>query len=415
MSKRIGIVGAGTAGLHLGLHLLRHGVEVTLFTERSPDEQRRSKVLNTVAHHAVTVERERALGVDHWPVREFGYPGHEYRVGPGPEPTAFRGRFRAPSRAVDYRIYQPRLTEDFAERGGELVLGRLSPDDLPSLASRFDLVVVCTGRGPFAEVFERDPAHPVFARPGRALCAGLFTGVAQQPVPQVTFHVSPGAGEMIEFPTWTDGGLVMALVIENHRGSALEALAATPYEEDPGAFRDLALGLLREHYPDCFERIDPAEFGPLDGPRGIVQGAVTPVVRRTHTVLDDGTVVLALGDAHVTVDPLLGQGANIASHAAWVLAEEIVRQDVLDRRFVEHVNMRRQDRVLSAFRTTNLLMENLEALPADFVEFLGELSRNRSLADEFTEWFNYPERFWDDLADPRRTAAWIARHTAASA
>ncbi|OOC54320.1 MULTISPECIES: styrene monooxygenase subunit StyA [Nocardiopsis] len=411
MSKRICIVGAGTAGLHLGLHLLRHGVEVTLFTERTPDEQRRSKVLSTVAHHAVTVERERALGVDHWPVEEHGYPGHQYRVGPGPEPTAFEGLLHAPSRAVDYRIYQPRLTEDFAERGGELVFGRLSPGDIPSLASRFDLIVVCTGRGPFAEMFDRDPEHSPFDRPRRALCAGLFTGIAQQPVPNVTFHICPGAGEMIEIPTWTDGGQVMALVIENHYGSDLEALAATPYEEDPKAYRDLALDLLHDHYPACFERIDPAEFGPLDGPRGIIQGAVTPVVRRTHTVLDDGTVVLALGDAHVTVDPLLGQGANMASHAAWVLAEEIVRQDVFDRRFVEHVDRRREDRVLSATRTTNMLMENLETLPEDFLGFLGELSRNRSLADEFTKWFNYPECFWDDLADPRRTRAWVARHT----
>ncbi|WP_159942081.1 styrene monooxygenase subunit StyA [Nocardiopsis sp. FR6] len=413
MRKRIGIVGAGTAGLHLGLRLLQHGVEVALFTDRSPDEQRRSRVLNTVAHHAVTVERERALGVDHWPVEEFGYPGHEYRVGPGPEPTAFAGRLPSPSRAVDYRIYQPRLTEDFTERGGELVLGRLSRDDLPSLGARFDLVVVCTGGGPFAKVFDRDPAHSPHTRPRRLLSAGLFTGIAQRPVPQVTFHVSPRAGEMIEIPTWTDGGQVMALVIENHPGSDLEALAAIPYEDDPAGYRDLALNLFREHYPACFERIDPSEFGPLDGPRGILQGAVTPVVRRTHTVLDDGTVVLALGDAHVTVDPLLGQGANMASHAAWVLAEEIVRQDVFDRRFVEHVDMRRQDRVLSAARTTNLLMENLETLPEDFLGFLGELSRNRSLADEFTAWFNYPERFWDDLADPRRTRAWIARHTPA--
>ncbi|MFD2272594.1 hypothetical protein ACFS07_19445 [Undibacterium arcticum] len=31
MNKRIGIIGAGTAGLHLGLFLRQHDVDVTIF------------------------------------------------------------------------------------------------------------------------------------------------------------------------------------------------------------------------------------------------------------------------------------------------------------------------------------------------------------------------------------------------
>lgn len=95
MSKRIGIIGAGTAGLHLGLYLRRHGVDVTIFTDRTPEEQRGSRILNTVSHHAVTVERERALGVDRWPSEEHGYTQHQYRV--GPEPLRFEGDLHAPA------------------------------------------------------------------------------------------------------------------------------------------------------------------------------------------------------------------------------------------------------------------------------------------------------------------------------
>lgn len=36
MTKSIGIVGAGTAGLHLGLHLIENGVEATIYTDRRP-------------------------------------------------------------------------------------------------------------------------------------------------------------------------------------------------------------------------------------------------------------------------------------------------------------------------------------------------------------------------------------------
>ena len=66
MESSIGIVGAGVSGLHLGLYLRQHDVPVTIYAERSPDEVRASRLLNTVGHHHHTLERERALGVHHW-------------------------------------------------------------------------------------------------------------------------------------------------------------------------------------------------------------------------------------------------------------------------------------------------------------------------------------------------------------
>ena len=68
------IVGAGTAGLHLGLHLIENGVEATIYTDRRPEEYASMRLLNTVAHHHVTVSREDKLGVNHWP--DAGYAGH---------------------------------------------------------------------------------------------------------------------------------------------------------------------------------------------------------------------------------------------------------------------------------------------------------------------------------------------------
>ncbi len=38
--KNIGIVGSGIAGLHLGLFLQRHGVDATIYSDRSPDQIR---------------------------------------------------------------------------------------------------------------------------------------------------------------------------------------------------------------------------------------------------------------------------------------------------------------------------------------------------------------------------------------
>lgn len=404
MRRRIGIVGAGTAGLHLGLFLRQHDVDVTLFTDRKPEDYRGMRLLNTVAHHALTVARETSLGVNHWP--NDGYHGHYYYIGLKPEPMRFYGDLHAQSRAVDYRIYQPRLMEDFLSRGGRIEYREIQKDDVAKLGDQFDLVVVCTGKGPFGQMFQLEPAYSPFDRPQRALCVGIFKGIAQRAKRAVTMHFSPGAGEMIEIPTLTFNGLQNALVIENIIGGDLEILAKTKYDENPRAFLDLLLAKLRKHYPDCADRIDDKEFDLANGPLDLLQGGVTPTVRKSHVVLGNGKVAIALGDVQATVDPVLGQGANLASHAAFILGDEIVRQEVYDERFVEHVNNRRNERVLGAARWTNFMLDNLRTLPPEFQQFLGTVQQHRVLADEFTDNFNYPERQWDCFASVDRMRSW---------
>ena len=405
MHKKIGIVGAGTAGLHLALLLRQHDIEVTLFTDRRPSEYAGMRLLNTVAHHAVTLERETALGINHWPEAEYGYFGHYY-IGAKPQALEFYGDLHAPSRAVDYRLYQPRLMEDFLEQGGEIDYREIRAEDVASLSANFDLLVVCTGKGPLGQMFQHEPAHSPFDRPQRALCVGLFKGIKETPTRAVTMFFSPGAGEMIEIPTLSFNGMATALVIENIPGGDLEILAKTKYEDDPRAFLDLLLSKLRQHYPTCAARIDENEFDLANSPLDILQGGVTPTVRKSHVVLDNGRLAVALGDVHAVVDPVLGQGANVASYAAWILGEEIIAQDVFDERFVERVNLRRQDRVLGATRWTNFMLTNLKAMPLELQQFIFQLSQHKPLADVFTDNFNYPERQWDCFASAARMQAW---------
>lgn len=412
MGKRVGIVGAGTAGLHLGLYLRQHDVDVTLFTDRAPEEYRGMRLLNTVAHHAVTVDRETALGVNHWPGQQYGYFGHYYYIGVKPQPIEFFGDLHAPSRAIDYRIYQPKLMEDFLARGGYIEYREIKSDEVSTLSAQFDLIVVCTGKGPLGQLFQHEPAHSPFDRPQRALCVGLFKGIKAPPIRAVTMYFSPGAGEMIEIPTWTFNGLAAALVIENIPGGDLEILAKTKYDDNPRAFLDLLLGKLRQHYPTCAARIDEKEFDLANGPLDILQGGVTPTVRKSHVVLEGGKLAVALGDVQAVMDPVLGQGANMASYAAWILGEEIVAQEIYDERFVEHVNLRRQDRVLGATRWTNFMLTNLKAMPLELQQFIFQLSQHRALSDEFTDNFNYPERQWDCFASVERMRAWCASRLA---
>lgn len=410
MAHRIGIVGAGVAGLHLALYLQKHGVEATLITDRRPEEYRDSRLLNTVAHHHVTLAREACLGVDHWtdPGEHYVYHDHFFNF---PEPLHFRGDFSSPSRAVDYRIYLPTLMGDFERRGGRIEYRRIEEGDIPGLVARFDLLVVAAGRGPLAQLFRHRPEHSPYSQPQRRLCVGLYTGVRQPDPMNVTLSVSPGHGEMIVIPTVTFGGIATALLMENLPGGDIEEVASLSYEENPRRFLQTVLDKLERHHPSTYDRIDTARFD-LAQPQDLLQGGVVPTVRQSVVEFDDGKCAIALGDVHSVVDPLMGQGANIASYAAFVLGEEILSADVLDARFCEKVDLRRQDRVLAAARWTNLMLQP----PSDaMVRLIFTMAQDKVLADAFTENFNYPERQWDRLATPARIHAWIDGIAAAAA
>ena len=143
--------------------------------------------------------------------------------------------------------------------------------------------------------------------------------------------------------------------MENVPGGDLEELARLRYDDDPKKFRMTVLAKLEQHHPSVYDRIDQARFD-LQQPHDLLQGGVVPTVRRTSVDLGDGKLAIAVGDVHSVVDPVIGQGANIASYSAWVLGEEIVKATQFDSLFCERVDRRREERVLGAQRWTNFML-----------------------------------------------------------
>jgi 2-polyprenyl-6-methoxyphenol hydroxylase-like FAD-dependent oxidoreductase len=406
-SSGIAIVGSGVAGLHLALLLQQEGIPVTLYSDKTAAQLASGRMLNTVAHHNTTVKREQALGVDHWDLAEYGYFCHHHYIG-GPQPLSFPGAFGAPSRAIDYRVYLPRLLADFQERGGDFRAGQqVSPEEIVRLSELHDLVVVATGKGGTSAMFPVIPGKSPYSRPQRRLCAGLYQGIAPSAPKGVTMSIAPPHGELLEIPTFSTDGQVTALLFENVPGGDTEVLADAKYDEDPAAFERLVLEKARTYHPEVFERIDTARFG-LTGPEDLLQGAVTPVLREDYAVLPNGRVAIALGDAHSVVDPVVGQGANSASYSAWELGAVITEDPNFDERFAQKVAARRANRVRAISDWTNLMI-GLPPAP-HLLQLLGAMSQNPAVADEFTDNFNHPERQWDILATPERTSAFLARH-----
>ncbi len=402
----IAIVGSGVSGLHLGLFLQQHDVPVTLYTDKTAEQIAAGRLLNTVAHHHHTLERERALGVHHWDASEYGYVCHQHAIVGTPEPVRFRGDFAHPSSIIDYRLYLPRLLDDYVERGGDVVVEEIDAQSIDRVSEDHDLVVVAAGRG-MGAMFAALPEKCPYDKPQRRLSAGIYHGVRYTEPKGVGVHLSLGHGELLELPITSREGFATALLFENIPGGDLEVLADVSYDEDPRGHDELVLRKLEQHYPMCFERVDTARFC-LQGPTDLLQGALTPVVREDYVRLGNGTFALAMGDAHCVVDPVNGQGANSASYSAWVIGNAILEDLAVDEQFCRRVARERQAFVHGVSDWTNMIL-NPEP---HVVGLLMAMAQNKTLCDAYTQNFNHPDRQWDTVATAERTAAFIARHSA---
>ena len=62
-------------------------------------------------------------------------------------------------------------------------------------------------------------------------------------------------------------------------------------------------------------------------------------------------------------------------------------------------------------RWTNLML----GPPSEAMQqFIGAMSQNKRLCDEFTENFNQPEAQWENLSSPEHILAWIGRSAEAT-
>jgi hypothetical protein len=404
----IGIVGAGVAGLHLGLDLLRRGVVPTLYAERSPDAMRKAPLPNTAALFGTLLAGDKEIGVNHWETPDYATHHLDFGVKGAPALT-FHADVSPPIQFIDMRLYLPKLLEDFAERGGRVVTsGPLEPERVAEIGRSHDLVIVASGRGSLAGMFPRIPERSPYTEPQRRVFAGLFRGISFPDRFRFTFQIVPGHGEVFENQFLTFGGPVNGVLIEAIPGGSLEAVTRIPYEDDPSAFNEAVLKVLREDVPSVYDRIEnKSEFGAL-GPLDLLQGAVLPVVRRGYVELGSGRFALALGDAHITHDPILGQGANAASRAARklgaLLGARIEQGGALDGAFCADVEEQLWALTQPVAEWSNAF---LMPPPPHALGLLAAASGSDAIARAFARNFDDPKQQWDVLKSPESTAAFI--------
>jgi hypothetical protein len=401
----IGIVGSGIAGLHLGLRLQRHGVPATIYSDRAADQIRAGRLPNSVARFDHTRARERELGVDHWHVPDFEMGCVHFYLGSDP-PLVFRGDLSRPASFVDMRIYLATLLEDFMARGGQVEIGSLDATDVARLSARHELMVVASGRGSLTEMFPRQPERSPYTAPQRRLMSGLFRGVAFPEPMGVAFNISPGHGEVFQAPFLSFAGRVCSILVEAVPGGEIERIVDQQYDDNPAAFEATLLDLLRQHAPRVYERVDRQAFG-LTRPLDLLQGAITPTVRRGYARLDNGAHALAIGDVHVLNDPILGQGANAASHAAWVAGDAILGGGPFDEAFCRAVEERIWTYARPVTEWTNAALHP----PAPHVlEVFKAAARDRAIADQIIDNFNAPAQNWAIFESPDSASVFLREH-----
>jgi 2-polyprenyl-6-methoxyphenol hydroxylase-like FAD-dependent oxidoreductase len=178
----------------------------------------------------------------------------------------------------------------------------------------------------------------------------------------------------------------------------LRVLSSRP---DRTGFCAALLRKLEDLHPAIYQQIDTSRFELLR-PDDLARAAVTPVVCQPYIHLGDGKY--ALGDLHVTVGPMLAQGANIGSYSAFVLVDAIEEAGAFDLQLCQDVERCREARVLGASRWTNAFLQP----PDDArIELMPAMSQDPRLAQEYFENFSRPDKQWERFCSTERIREWL--------
>lgn len=415
----IAIVGAGIAGLQLALQLQKHGLNPTLYAEQTPEQMQSDRLRNTVFLGDMALGRMRELGVHHWDDPKLQIHRFDWEVDGHPE-MSFTAPMDRSMQFIDMRLLLSRLLADFAARGGDVVTkGRLDPSGVADLAASHDLVIVAAGSGSLAGMFPKIAERSPFHEPQRRVMAGLFRGIRFPDSFRFSLRLVPGIGEMGEFQLLSFGDPdprpFSGLLIEAIPGGPFETITRLRYDEDPEAFHRKILEILREHHPSVYERIDdPSAFAAL-GPRDLVQGAVLPIVRYGVVELRPGRFALALGDTHITHDPIVGQGANAASRASWFLGELLIARAKAGGAFDRELCIDAEQQMWELLEpVTRWCNASLGVPPPHVFQLLAAAHKHPAVAKAFIANNDDPRTQWATLSDPAATEAFIRRYAGTS-
>jgi hypothetical protein len=403
--SRFVIIGAGQAGLQLGFGLVQVGHDVTVVSNRTPDDIRGGRVMSSQCMFGAALLHERDLGVSYWEDECPDIEGISLAV-PAPDgggkAVDWASRLERPAQSVDQRLKYPVWMEEFEKQGGRIVIQDAGIADLERYAADSDLVLVAAGKGEIAGLFERDASRSTYDAPQRALALTYLTGMTPRPeYSAVCFNLIPTVGEYFVFPALTTAGECEIMVFEGVPGGPMDCWGDV---QTPEQHLERSRWILETFLPWEAERCRSVE---LTDPNGILVGRFPPTVRKPVGELPSGALVLGLADTVVLNDPITGQGSNNASKAAASYLKSILEHGdgPYHRAFMEQTFERYWDYAQYVTGWTNAL---LAPPPPHVLELLGAGNQHQQIAHRFVNGFDDPRDYFEWFMDPEKASRYLA-------
>ncbi|MFL1379249.1 MULTISPECIES: styrene monooxygenase/indole monooxygenase family protein [unclassified Nocardiopsis] len=410
--RKILIVGAGHAGLHLAHGLLTHGYDVTVITGQSSLEIRTGRPSITQFTFPTALEYERKFDLDFWSALSPQIREQKLAVFREGQPiTAISGRSHPGNGytvAVDRRVKMADWLEFFEDRGGKVVIHGVTVTDLDYFSRMFDLIIVAVGHGELGQLFDHDTSRFSGTRPRALAQAYVYDLWPPHPGEGENigwFGVTEEAGNIMLIPILTQEGPAHNLLLVDKKGGPMDAWPDRPGpEEQLRRMKDL----MRKYAPEFFERSKDAAL--VDGRSTIVED-LTPQVRNPVGRLPSGGLAIGMADVVVTMDPFVGQSWNNSTRCAEAYLESIIEHG--DKPFDEDFMVGAFDRFWEFGQDNQMWAEFAstmveQSLPEHIMNILAASVQYQEVADRWIQGWDFPSDYKNWMLDEQKALAYIA-------
>jgi len=385
--RKIAIIGAGQAGLQLAIHLLlKKKYQISLYTEQNAAQIQNGRIFSTQGMFCDALQIEKSLGLNLWDDTCPQNSSVEFSLAANKASTPllkWTGKTKKTFQAIDQRLKFSEWMNLFEKLGGDVYYQRVTHEELNYITDEHELTLIATGKGELSEIFPINTTYSTHNSPQRILSSLYLTNTS--PV-NAGLHANmlPEIGELFSITGLTQGGVCEMLLFEGIPGKGLDCWQDVLSIEDQHQQAKL---IMKKYFPWEFERFSNSQM--TDPHAGLI-GQYTPKICHPIAKLNNGKLVLGIGDAIVLNDPIAGQGANSACKTAFYYAEAICQHHTKkfdEQWMLETANMSWEKYSKYATFLSNFLLKP----PPYLMEAFKAACEYPTVANELANGFNNPD------------------------